>query len=198
MRLPPPTGRWARLLHWLQRRRHGAVLEPTALWSHRPAAHLAFVALFRALRRRKSPVSPRLQALAALRVSQLTTCAFCIDLNAAMLRDAGLSEAAALAVPDWRASSAFDATERLVLEYAEAMTRCPPDVDDALFARLRERFSPEAIVELTAVIALQNMSARFNAALQAQAHGFCPLPPEGAAPPHARTRPPGKPRTQRT
>ena len=56
-------------------------------------------------------------------------------------------------------------------------TRQLPAVDDALFARLREAFGPEAIVELTAGIALQNLSARFNAALGAEAEGFCELPP---------------------
>lgn len=65
--------------------------------------------------------------------------------------------------------------ERLALEYAEAMTQTPPVVDDALFERLRAAFSPAAIVELTAGIALQNLSARCNAALGAQAHGFCTI-----------------------
>ena len=57
------------------------------------------------------------------------------------------------------------------------MTATPPDVDEALFRRLQAAFTAEAIVELTAVIAFQNMSARFNAALQADSYGFCRLRP---------------------
>ena len=67
------------------------------------------------------------------------------------------------------------------LQYAEAMTCTPLDVDEAEFRRMRAAFAPEAIVELTAVVAFQNMSARFNAALQADAHGFCKLPPAARA-----------------
>jgi len=177
MRLPAASAPWYLWpLLRRQQRRYGTVLEPTALWSHRPAALLAFLSLFSALRGRRSPLPAGLRALASLRVSQLTDCAFCIDMNAAMLAEAGLPMAKALAVAGWRTDAAFDATERLVLEYAEAMTATPPAVNDELFSRLRAVFDPKAIVELTAVIGFQNMSARFNAALQAQAHGFCALP----------------------
>lgn len=177
MRLPPTLAVWPlRPLLALQRRRYGAVLEPTALWSHRPRALLAFLALFGALRGRRSPLSAGLRSLVSLRVSQLTGCAFCVDMNASLLAEAGISEDKALALTNWRNAAEFDAGERLALEYAEAVTATPPAVDDELFARLRSRFSPEAIVELTAVISFQNLSARFNAALDAEPHGFCALP----------------------
>ena len=55
------------------------------------------------------------------------------------------------------------------------MTSTPPAVSDDLFQRIRAILPPAAIVELTAVVALQNMSARFNSALQADAYGFCRL-----------------------
>lgn len=176
MRLPPAPAPWyLRPLHALQRRRHGCVLEPTALWTWRPAAMLGFLALFGLLRRRRSPMPAMLRALASVRVSQMADCAFCVDLNSAML--AGEDGQARLGeVSRWRESAAFDDDERLVLEYAEAMTCTPPAVDEALLSRLKARFEPAAIVELSAVIGLQNMSARFNHALGAQAHGFCALP----------------------
>lgn len=176
MRLPPAPVPWAlRPLHALQRRRHGRVLEPTALWTWRPAAMLGFLSLFGLLRRRRSPVPQMLRALASVRVSQLADCAFCVDLNSALL--AGEDGQARLGeVSRWRHSAVFSEEERLVLEYAEAMTATPPEVDDALMDRLKARFEPAAIVELSAVIGLQNMSARFNHALGARAHGFCSLP----------------------
>lgn len=181
MRLPQPAVPWylLPLLAW-QRHRHGRVLEPTAMWAWRPAPMLGFLGLFALLRRRASSVPARLRALASVRVSQVVDCAFCVDLNGALfLRDGDPAELADLAA--WRAASRYTETERLVLEYAEAMSATPPAVTDALMARLATTFEPPAIVDLTAVVALQNMSARVNNALDARAHGFCALPGPAAA-----------------
>jgi AhpD family alkylhydroperoxidase len=145
------------------------------MWAWRPAPMLGFRTLFSLLRRRASPVPARLRALASVRVSQIVDCAFCVDLNAALfLRDGDASELADL--PGWRDAARYTDTERLVLEYAEAMSATPPRVTDGLMSRLKAVFAPSAIVELTAVVAMQNMSARFNNALDARAHGFCALP----------------------
>lgn len=56
--------------------------------------------------------------------------------------------------------------ERLTLEYADAMTLTDQDVGDELFDRLRQHFSDDALIELTAVIAWENASSRFNRALR--------------------------------
>jgi alkylhydroperoxidase family enzyme len=75
----------------------------------------------------------------------------------------------------------FSALERLVLEYADAMTRTPVEVSDALFARLRERFSEPELVELTSAIAWENYRARFDHAFGIEEENFtegavCALP----------------------
>jgi alkylhydroperoxidase family enzyme len=49
-------------------------------------------------------------------------------------------------------------------------------VSDDLFARLSKSFDDDALVELTALIAFQNLSSRFSSALGVPAHGFCELP----------------------
>jgi alkylhydroperoxidase family enzyme len=67
---------------------------------------------------------------------------------------------------DWEASSLFDDVERLVLEYADAMTITGREVSDELFARVRERFDDDAIVELTEIVAWENASSKFNRALR--------------------------------
>jgi len=56
--------------------------------------------------------------------------------------------------------------ERLVLEYADAMTITGRDVSEELFARLRDRFDDDALVELTEVVAWENASSKFNRALR--------------------------------
>jgi alkylhydroperoxidase family enzyme len=69
-------------------------------------------------------------------------------------------------LPEWESSLFFDSVERLVLEYADAMTITGRDVSEELFARVREQFSDDAIVELTEIIAWENASSKFNRALR--------------------------------
>ena len=54
--------------------------------------------------------------------------------------------------------------EALVARYAAQMTR-DVKVEDALFARMKERFETSELVEITAAIATYNMVARFLVAL---------------------------------
>ena len=78
-----------------------------------------------------------------------------------MGRKAGLSHEKLLAVPsDNRAP--FNDTERLIIELADAMTDTPANVSDDLYARLREQFSEEQLMQLGAQIAFENYRARWN------------------------------------
>ena len=68
-----------------------------------------------------------------------------------------------------------------MLAYADVMTRTPVEVSDALFARLREKFSEAELVELTSAIAWENYRARFDHAFGIEAENFsdgavCALP----------------------
>ncbi|MDX6696013.1 MAG: hypothetical protein QOF02_3616 [Blastocatellia bacterium] len=78
----------------------------------------------------------------------------------------GLSQEKILALADYASSPLYDAAERVALEYADAMTMTDRDVSDELFARLREFYDTDAIVELTAIIAWENASSKFNRALR--------------------------------
>ena len=62
------------------------------------------------------------------------------------------------------------------LEYAEAITYTDRRVDDALFARVKQHFTEAQIVELTAVVALENFRSKFNPTLGVEAQGFCMVP----------------------
>ena len=73
---------------------------------------------------------------------------------------------------DHATSPLFGAEERLALEYADAMTITGRDVGDELFARLRRVFADDALVELTATIAWENASSKFNRALQVPSQGL--------------------------
>ena len=69
-------------------------------------------------------------------------------------------------------STLFLETERLVLEYTDAMTQTPVEVAEALFANLRQKFSDAQVVELTATLAWENYRARFDHAFGVEAEGF--------------------------
>ena len=56
----------------------------------------------------------------------------------------------------------FNDTERLVIELADAMTDTPSNVSDDLYARLRNQFSEEQLMQLGAQIAFENYRARWN------------------------------------
>jgi alkylhydroperoxidase family enzyme len=88
-----------------------------------------------------------------------------------------VTEEQLLALPTYRDSGAFSPLEKLVLEYAEAMTATPVEVSDTLFAALHEHFGEAELVELTAAIAWENYRARFDHAFGVDAQGFS----EGAA-----------------
>jgi alkylhydroperoxidase family enzyme len=76
-------------------------------------------------------------------------------------RKAGLSDDKLRAVTgDDRTS--FNDTERLVIELADAMTDTPANVSDDLYARLRNQFSEEQLMQLGAQIAFENYRARWN------------------------------------
>ncbi len=76
------------------------------------------------------------------------------------------------ALPNYRASPVFSETEKLVLEYSDAMTETPVEVSEALFAKLRGNFTEAQLVELTATIAWENFRARFDHAFGVEAEGF--------------------------
>jgi alkylhydroperoxidase family enzyme len=71
------------------------------------------------------------------------------------------------ALGDYANSDLFSAAERLALEYADCITITELEVSDELFARLREHYDDDdALVELTAIIAWENASSKFNRALR--------------------------------
>jgi alkylhydroperoxidase family enzyme len=78
----------------------------------------------------------------------------------------GLSDEKIAALADYPTSPLFDEAERVALAYADAMTLSDRDVDDDLFARLQHCFDDDTIVELTATIAWENASSKFNRALR--------------------------------
>ena len=165
-----------------QRRKYGAVLDSALLWARAPKLFLGVAGLYGMIDRKSSPIEPALRSLITVRVSQINWCPFCVDINSATLLRRGASMDKVEALEAWRDSNLFDTRERAALAYAEAMTRSDLQVDDALMADLKRHFDDDAVVELTGLIAFQNMSSKFNSALAVPPQGFCRIPDKTGAP----------------
>lgn len=180
MRIPDwPSAQYPwylRPFFWNQQRKYGQVLKPALVWARVPKLFLAVAALYGVLDRRGSPLSAVVRSLVTVRVSQINHCRFCLDLNAATLARRAGSMQKVDALESWRTSGAFDARERAALEYTEAVTYPDRGVSDELMNELRQHFDDDAIVELTGLIAFQNLSSKFNSALDIPAQGFCMAP----------------------
>lgn len=166
---------------WNQRRKYGKVLNAARVWARSPKLFLGVAILYGMVDRRSSPIEPALRSLITVRVSQINDCPFCVDLNSATLLKRGASLEKVAALGTWRNSGLFDERERAALEYAEAMTLSEEGVGEVRVAALRGHFGDDAIVELTGLIAFQNLSSKFNAALGVPSQGFCALPNPPAA-----------------
>ena len=147
------------------------MLEPLELYAQIPRLLLGY-AMLEWSTAQLSRVDTRLRCLAELKAATLTQCEYCIDLGSQAARLAGLSDEELLALPRYRESELFTDLEKLVLDYAVGMSRTPVDVSEALFAKMRQHFNEAQLVELTHVIALENLRGRFNLALGIGAAGF--------------------------
>lgn len=109
-----------------------------------------------------------------------------MDIGSAVSRASGVTEAQLQDLAQYQESPAFSALEKLVIDYAVAMTRTPVEVPDPLFAALEQHLTNAQLVELTAAIAWENYRARFDHAFGIEAQGFsegafCVLPERSLA-----------------
>lgn len=133
----------------LQKKHYGQLLNPTRWWGRSPFLFWLVGLFVGHLERRASPVAPLTRALVMTRVSQRCHCAFCIDANSLKLAGHQGGQDKLLKVAQWQTAGGFSDAEQAALAYAEAIT------------------------ELTAMIAFQNLSARFNSALAIPSQGLC-------------------------
>ena len=166
---------YLRPFFWNQKRKYGQILKPGLLWGRVPKLFIAVATLYGVLDRKRSPISPVLRSLITVRVSQINWCRFCVDINSATLAERSGSKEKVEALENWRESSLFDKQEKTALEYAEAITLSDRHVEDELIDRLRNYFNEDGIIELTGLIAFQNLSSKFNNALDVEPQGFCKI-----------------------
>ena len=148
----------------------GSGIEPVEIWAHQPKM-MSAMGKFQGAIRKGNSVDERLKYLVELKGAQMIGCEFCVDLGSQICRNSGLSDEELLALPRYRTSELFTVHEKLALDYTVAVMRTPVDVSDELFARLKEHFSDEQLVEITALLTVVNLD-RFNAAFGIGSAGF--------------------------
>jgi alkylhydroperoxidase family enzyme len=174
--LDPPQTLGYRLGSRLSRRRYGVMLDPGAALGHNMQVGRSY-AIFERQVERWRQLDRELKDLAVMAVAATIGCAWCMDFGywettvshavpAEKIRDTA----------NWRGSQVFSELELLVMEYAEAMTATPPRVTDAMVEALLQHLNEAQLVELTAIIAVENLRSRINSALGLTAQSFTDLP----------------------
>ncbi|MGP8161363.1 MAG: carboxymuconolactone decarboxylase family protein [Candidatus Dormibacteria bacterium] len=176
---PGAAGPYVRVAYFFTRRslarlagrNPAGMLAPLEVYAHVPGLLRAYGGLEQATGKLHR-VDERLRNLAELKAATVVECEYCIDLGSQVARRSGLSDAQLLDLPVHRESQLFTDLEKLVLDYAVAMSQTPVRVSDELFAELAKHFDDAQLVELTHVIALENLRGRFNLAFGIGAAGF--------------------------
>jgi len=118
----------------------------------------------------KSLLDARLIELIKYRVSQINSCAFCLDMHHKEAIHLGEEELRLHSLPAWRECIYYSASERAALAFAEALTTPSSlGIVDTIYDELAKHFDKEGIVALTAAITHINTWNRIN-------HAFLPEP----------------------
>jgi AhpD family alkylhydroperoxidase len=148
----------------------GRGIEPMEIWAHQPKMMFGMGKFNQSVRKAHS-VDERLKNLVELKGAQMIGCEFCVDLGSQICRNSGFSEEELLALPRYRHSDLFTEREKLALDYTVAVMRTPVEVTDDLFAQMKEHFSDDQLVAITALLTVVNLD-RFNAAFGIGSAGF--------------------------
>ncbi|MEJ8279365.1 carboxymuconolactone decarboxylase family protein [Pseudonocardia spirodelae] len=169
---PARAGRAGRLAYRVLRRRFGAVPEPFAVERHHRGLFWASLVAEIAWERAATRLPASVRELAVYRTATVVGCSWCVDFGAMLQRLSGLDVERLTRIDEYASSPSFSAPERLALAYADAVTAQPMTVTDEQVAALRAEFGDAGLVELTRMIAVENMRARSNHALGVTDQGF--------------------------
>jgi alkylhydroperoxidase family enzyme len=170
--LDPPRTVLLRAVEAYSRRRYGAVLDPALAYGHHTKILLSYLR-FEQKVAKWDALDAGLKHLAETVAAARIGCGWCMDFGYWVADDLGLPLDKIAKVPSWREHpEAFTELEQQVMEYAEAMTATPPTVTDEQSARLREELGEPALVELTTMVAVENLRSRVNSAFGLTGQGF--------------------------
>jgi len=180
---PPRTLRY-RVAEWYLRRTYGVVPDPLAAMGHNLRV-LTTDARFEMSLARWNRLDPTLKALAVMASAVSIGCSWCVDFGYWETTNRGIDPVKMRDVPRWRDSEVYTDLERQVMTYAEAVTATPPAVTDEMVTGLRRELDDAQLVELTMMVAVENVRSRFNSSLGLTSQGFtdrCEIPARASGP----------------
>lgn len=111
---------------------------------------------------KNSTVEHNLLELVFFRVSQINSCAYCLDMHSKELRAAGEEEHRLYGLSAWKETPYYTLRERAALGWAEAVTAC--QVTDEVYSIITAEFSEAEVIDLTLAITTINTWNRLNLA----------------------------------
>jgi AhpD family alkylhydroperoxidase len=160
-------------------RERGSVLHLYAMLMHSGPVAEGWLRYLTAIRH-ECQLPGALREMVIMRIATLNGAPYEAAQHAPIAVKEGLTEAQVAAIADWEGSGLFDATQRAVLAYCDAMTRAIR-VPDEVFAGVRRALPDRELVELTATIGAYNMVSRFLEALEIDHHDAIPGEPNARA-----------------
>ena len=146
---------------WQRMTTYGAFENQAGAMAHRPPIFKNIWSMLVELAD-EAVLPKRYLELALVTVSLLNKCTYCVSHHAPKLAIQGVSEAGAERLLDYKDHAELDDTDKLVVEYAIAVTNHWNRTRDEIFDRLKQHFSEAQIVELTWRAALCGAFNRFN------------------------------------
>lgn len=124
---------------------------------------------------KESSLPAATQELVSLRVSQINSCAVCLDMHTKEAAAAGETSVRLHLVAAWREATVFTEAERVALELAEQGTRVADGaggISDEAWANAAEHYDEEQLTHLVLLISLMNMANRMNVITQQPAGAY--------------------------
>jgi uncharacterized peroxidase-related enzyme len=150
---------------WEKMQSYGRFENQAGVMAHRPPIFKNTWAMLTELAD-EGVLSRRHLELCLVTASLLNECAYCVSLHAPKLAVQGISEAGAARLLDYATHPELDEVDKLVVEYAIAVTNRWNRTREEMFERLKAHFSEAQIVEMTWRTALCGAFNRFNDILQ--------------------------------
>jgi uncharacterized peroxidase-related enzyme len=137
----------------------GKIANIWKLWSHSPLTLETFSMFYKTLM--KGRLDGKLRELAYIKTSVLNDCAYCAEAHKAVARKVGVTEDQLQAINSYESSTLFTPLEKLVMRYAEELTKTAKSSDEVI-NELKKHLSEEQLVELNVTIGTANLTNRFN------------------------------------
>lgn len=150
---------------WDRMTTYGAFENQAGAFAHRPPIFQHVWSLLIELAD-EAVLPKRYLELCLVTVSLLNRCDYCVAHHAPKLAVQGVSEEGAAQLLDYADHPELDEVDKLVVEYAIAVTNAWDRTRDEIFGRLKRHFTEAQIVEMTWRTALCGAFNRFNDILQ--------------------------------